>query len=64
MFPKPETIDAIAKALNISAPQLFEEQGCPKNAISFDKKRFVKEISSELYERLNKSMLDYFCEKI
>ena len=62
MFPKPETIDAIAKALNISAPQLFEEQGCPKNAINFDRKGFVKEISNELYERLNKSMVKY-CEE-
>lgn len=64
MFPKPETIDAIAKALNISAYQLFEEQGCPKNMISFDKEKFTKEISDDLYERLNKSMLEYFYEKL
>lgn len=64
MFPKPETIDVIAKALNISAQQLFEEQGCPKNVICFDKEKFIKEISNDLYERLNKSMLDYFYEKL
>lgn len=64
MFPKPETIDAIANALNVSAPQLFEEQGCPKNTISFDREKFVKEVSSELFETLNKSMLDYFYKKI
>ena len=64
MFPKPETIDAIARVLNITTTQLFEEQGCPKNAIIFDRQEFIKEVSGELYERLNKSMLDYFCEKI
>ena len=64
MFPKPETIDAIATALNISVPQLFEEQGCPKNTICFNREKFIKDISNELYERLNKSMLDYFYEKI
>ena len=64
IFPKPETIDAISKALQISPAQLFEEQGCPKNAISFDKEAFVKEILSGLYERLNTSMLEYFINKI
>ena len=64
MFPKPETIDAIAKALDIAPAQLFEEQGCPKNTIYFDKKEFVKEISAELYERLNESMLRYLEDKL
>lgn len=63
MFPKPETIDAISKALNITPAQLFEEQGCPKNAICFDKTEFVKEISNGLYEKLNESLLDYFGNK-
>ena len=60
MFPKPETIDAIAAALNITPAQLFEAQGCPKNAIQFDKRAFVKEISDGLYERLNESMPAHF----
>ena len=64
MFPKPETIDAIAKALDIVPAQLFEEQGCPKNTICFDKKEFVKEISSELYEQLNESILRYLEDKL
>ncbi len=60
MFPKPETIDAIANALNITPTQLFEQQGCPTNTINFDKKTFVKEISDGLYEKLNQSMINYF----
>ena len=60
IFPKPETIDAIAGALNIMPSRLFESQGCPKNAIAFDREEFVKEISGCLYEKLNKSMLEYF----
>ena len=64
MFPKPETIDAIAKSLNIKPSQLFEEQGCPINTIRFDKHEFVKELSSELYNHLNDSMLKYLDEKI
>ena len=64
MFPKPETIDAIAVALNITPAQLFELQGCPKNTITFDKAAFVKEISEGLYERLNQSMVEYLKEKL
>lgn len=60
MFPKPETIDAIANALNITPAQLFEQQGCPTNTINFDKKTFIKEISDGLYEKLNQSMINYF----
>ena len=64
IVPKPETIDAIAKSLNIKPSQLFEEQGCPINAIRFDKQEFVKELSSELYNQLNYSMLKYLDDKI
>ena len=64
IFPKPETIDAIAKVLNIKPYQLFEEQGCPQNIISFNKEEFIKEITSELYEQLNESMLKYLENKI
>lgn len=64
IFPKPETIDAIAQALNIAPAQLFEEQGCPKNTIHFDKEVFVKEITNGLYEQLNESMIKYLENKI
>ena len=64
IFPKPETIDAIAKALNIKPHQLFEDQGCPQNIISFNKEEFIKEITIELYEQLNESMLKYLENKI
>ena len=60
IFPKPETIDAIANALNITPAQLFESQGCPKNAIAFDKEKFIQEISNGLYQKLNASMIKYF----
>ena len=64
IFPKPETIDAIAKALNIIPAQLFEEQGCLRNTIRFDKKEFVDEISSGIYDRINESILKYLDEKL
>lgn len=64
IFPKPETIDAIANALNIKPSQLFEEQGCPNNAISFNKQDFVKELSSELYEQINVSIIKYLEKKL
>ncbi len=59
IFPKPETIDTIATALNITPAQLFEQQGCPKNTIFFDKDEFVKKISNDLYIKLNESMINY-----
>lgn len=58
-FPKPETIDAIAEALNIRASDLFIEEGCPKNSVTFDKKKFTEEIISGLSGKLEKSMIDY-----
>ena len=64
IFPKPETIDAIAAALKITPAQLFESQGCPKNAIVFDREKFVQEISSGLYQKLNASMIEYFDSSI
>ncbi len=64
IFPKPETIDAIAQALGIQASQLFEERGSPRNAVTFDSERFAKELSDGLYERLNESMLEYFKHRL
>ena len=62
-FPKPETIDAIAKALGIRPSQLFEEEGCPVNTICFDKEEFSNEIIDELSIRLLKEMKDYLDKK-
>jgi transcriptional regulator with XRE-family HTH domain len=63
-FPKPETIDAIAKALGIRPSQLFEEEGCPVNTICFDKEEFSNKIIDELSIRLSKEMKDYLDKKI
>lgn len=63
-FPKPETIDAIAAALNIRASDLFSEKGCPKNIVFFDSENFKKEIISELSDKLENTILDYLKKKI
>lgn len=63
-FPKPETIDAIASALNIRASDLFSEKGCPKNTVFFDSENFKKEIISELSDKLENTILDYLKKKI
>lgn len=52
-FPSVETIEQIAKILEIPASKLFEEQGSPENVITFDKARFIKDITEELYARLH-----------
>lgn len=62
-FPKPETIDSIAKSLEINASALFLEQGSPINTITFSKEEFSKEIISALSENLGKKMLE-FLEKL
>ncbi len=59
-FPKPETVDAIAAALGIKVSALFDEEGCPKNTIEFDKRIFSEKISRELGEILKREMLNYF----
>lgn len=58
-FPKPETIDAIATALKINPSSLFLEDGCPKNAATFDKEQFTEKVISELSGILRKDVLDY-----
>lgn len=62
-FPKPETIDAIAAALNIHASDLFIEKGCPKNLAAFDSEQFTREVISELSENLSHNMLTYLKKK-
>lgn len=64
IFPKPETIDVIARELGIHASQLFEERGCPKNAVAFDSEKFAKELADGLYVRLNDSMCSYFKQNL
>lgn len=63
-FPKPETIDAIAAALNIRTSDLFIEEGCPKNVAVFDRENFKQEIISELSSKIEKTMLEYLEKKI
>lgn len=63
-FPKPETIDAIATALNILPSDLFLEKGCPKNAITFESDDFMKEIIDEFSDRFLKEMKDFFTSKL
>ena len=63
-FPKPETIDSIAEALNIRASALFIEDGCPKNAVTFDSTNFTKEVISELSEKIEKTITNYLEKKI
>jgi transcriptional regulator with XRE-family HTH domain len=63
-FPKPETIDAIASALNIRPSDLFMEKGCPKNAITFESDDFMKKIIDEFSDRFLKEMKDFFIEKM
>ena len=63
-FPSAETIDAIAVALDISPAALFMEQGCPVNAVQFDKAAFTdmlvagisKEIKAEVVRYLEKHL--------
>ena len=62
-FPKPETIDAIATALNIRPSDLFMEKGCPKNVMKFKSDDFMKEIIDEFSDRFLKEMKEFFIEK-
>lgn len=63
-FPKPETIDAIASALNIRTSDLFIESGCPKNAVSFDSEKFTSVVISEVSDKLEKTLIEYLKKKI
>lgn len=55
-FPTIQVIEEIADILGIKACQLFEEDSTPKNIITSDRERFVKEISDTLYEKLSADM--------
>ncbi len=58
-FPSAETIDAIATALGIKPAQLFIEQGCPINAILFDKNVFIEDLISGISQELRKEVSKY-----
>lgn len=47
-FPSPETIEQIATVLGIQAKQLFDEEGCPENILSYNKNKFIEEITENL----------------
>ena len=63
-FPKPETIDIIAAALNIRPSDLFIEKGCPKTTATFESEKFTKELIDEFSERFLNEMKDFFREKL
>ncbi len=58
-FPSPETIDALAKALNITPEQLFRSEGCPTNTVAFDKQDFIDKIISGLSVKIEKELNNY-----
>lgn len=62
-FPSAETIDAIARTLDIRVSQLFEEEGSPKAAVSFDKEKFSDSLLNDLHILLRKDILNYLEKK-
>ena len=55
-FPTIQVIEEIADILEIKASQLFEDDSTPKNIISSDHERFVKEVTDNLYAKLSADM--------
>ena len=55
-FPTIQVIEEIADILEIKASQLFEEDSTPKNIITSDRDRFVKEVTENLYTKLSADM--------
>ena len=55
-FPAPDTIEEIAKILNIRAVQLFDENSSPNTAIFADRSIFVDELADKIFERLQSDM--------
>ena len=58
-FPSAETIDALASVLEISAAQLFEEEGSPRNMAAFDKEQFTQELVSGLHQLIRQDVLSF-----
>lgn len=63
IFPKPETIDLIASALDIRASMLFDERGCPKNVQDTFSYIYGKDLESKLKQDLN-SAIEEVCRLI
>ena len=55
-FPTIQVIEEIADILEIKASQLFEDDSTPKNIITSDRDRFVKEVTDNLYTKLSADM--------
>lgn len=62
-FPSAETIDKIAKALNIPASILFNENGSPNSIKSTFEKKYAATLKEELSKRVNLA-IDEVCEMI
>lgn len=58
-FPSAETIDALASVLEISAAQLFEEEGSPENTAAFDPQQFTQELVSGLHQLIRQDVLSF-----
>lgn len=55
-FPTIQVIEEIADILGIKPYKLFEDETAPKNIISSDRDRFIKEITDNLYTKLSADM--------
>lgn len=55
-FPTIQVIEEIAEVLNIQAYKLFKEDDVPKNIITSDRERFIKEVTESLYQKLSADM--------
>ncbi len=51
-FPPPNVIDKISEILNIKPAQLFDENGCEQNIINSDKNQFIKELSDQVFKKI------------
>ena len=51
-FPPPDVIEKIVDKIDVLPVQLFSENGCPINVVSFNKEKIVDEITQNLYARL------------
>ena len=58
-FPSAETIDAIAEALDIDVEKLFATQGCPKNAVNFDKDGFIENLVQGISSEIKSDVIRY-----
>lgn len=55
-FPPPETIDQIARILEINPAQLFDANGSMQNVLSNNRKEFTEEVTKELEKRITRTI--------